>query len=221
MIVTALQILFVIKIQKPGKGASPHKNTRNRQTLNDSNLKVRSCFKHRRLLHPQLDSTISFIIRKGREDLGFQCAKSHPFSHRVEYPYPVFLAYLSFCFVPRHLIMFAHSRDFCLNRVSNFLSEVWSIRIARSRAIRRRAVGFQEPEMVFYIYGTARTILHLVKYFFKKVTLYLNRLTFAPSSDFNFESFHLVANCNCYFSFFYKRFPILPEFYGINPISRF
>lgn len=49
-----------------------------------------------------------------------------------------------------------------LNRIAGFLSEVWSIRIARSRAIRRRAVvGFQEPEMVFSIYGTARTILDL------------------------------------------------------------
>lgn len=47
------------------------------------------------------------------------------------------------------------------NRIADFLSEVWSIRIARSRAIRRRAVGFQEPEMVLSIYGTARTILDL------------------------------------------------------------
>jgi len=46
-----------------------------------------------------------------------------------------------------------------LNRIADFLSEVWSIRIARSRAIRRRAVGFPEPEMVFSIYGIARTIL--------------------------------------------------------------
>jgi len=42
------------------------------------------------------------------------------------------------------------------NRIADFLSEVWSIRIARSRA-----VGFQEPEMVLSIYGTARTILDL------------------------------------------------------------
>lgn len=39
------------------------------------------------------------------------------------------------------------------NRIADFLSEVWSIRIARSRAIRRRAVGFQEPEMRWcYLY---------------------------------------------------------------------
>ncbi|CAJ1972207.1 unnamed protein product [Sphenostylis stenocarpa] len=47
------------------------------------------------------------------------------------------------------------------NRIVDFISEVWSIRIDRSRAIRRRPVGFQEPEMVLSIYGTAQTILDL------------------------------------------------------------
>jgi hypothetical protein len=61
-----------------------------------------------------------------------------------------------------------------LNRIADFLSEVWSIRIARSRAIRRRAVGFQRRNADHSVFIKRKqketTVLLVFSVYFSKFT---------------------------------------------------